>query len=71
MSKERIEELKRIVEHPSSENDLMAVITEMFENKDVTDEEICEVFNNMHFADEISEELKEFMQDEEEITLKK
>lgn len=71
MSKERIEELKKIVEHPSSENDLMAVITEVFNNPDMSDEEICEVFNNMHFPNELSDELKEFLQNDEETALKK
>lgn len=71
MSKERIEELKNIVAHPSSENDLMAVITEVFNNPDMSDEEICEVFNHMHFPDELSDELKDFLQNDEETTLKK
>lgn len=71
MSEERLKELKKIVAHPSSENELMAVITEMFNNPNVTDEEICEVFNNMHFPDELSDELKEFLQNDEETTLKK
>lgn len=69
MSEERINELKRMVENPKSEEELRAVLCEICEklnNDEITDEEICEVLNNMHFPDEIKEQIQE-----EESLLKK
>lgn len=58
MSEERKKELKRMAENPKSEEELRAVLLEICEglnNDKMTDEEICEVINNMHFPDEIKE----------------
>lgn len=74
MSEERLNELKQIAEHPKSEEELRGVFTEICErlnNDELTDVEICEIFKDMHFPDELSDELKEFLQNDEETTLKK
>ncbi len=66
MSEEKINNLKQIVENPKDMNELFAVIYEMFDNQDMTEEEICEVLNSMHLPDEIKEQIIE-----EESLLKK
>lgn len=73
MSEERLNELKQMANNPKSEEELCAVIAEAFERfkeDEITDDEMCAIFKDMHFPDEISDELKEFLQ-EEETTLKK
>lgn len=56
MNSEKIKELKHIMENPKDEEELCAILSEICEklNKDeMTDEEICEIVNSMHFPDEI------------------
>lgn len=70
MSEERKNELKRMAQNPKSEEELRAVFFEICEglsNDEMTDEEICEVINNMHFPDEIKEQLA---QDEDSLSRK-
>lgn len=74
MSEERLNELKKIAEHPKSEEELCAVIAEAFERfkeDEITDDEMCAIFKDMHFPDELSDELKEFLQNDEETIVKK
>ncbi len=54
-----IEELIKLVEHPKNDDDLCAVLHEMFDKK-LSEEEMCEILEHLHLPEEKQElELEE------------
>lgn len=70
MSDEILKDLMKKAEHPENMKDTYAVLQEIctrLDNNEITDDEINELIKKLHYSDE----LKEFLQNDEETTLKK
>lgn len=59
MSDERLNDLKNILENPKNIEELYAAFCELYDNTDITEEEIGKVLRNMHLPEELKEQMKD------------